>query len=122
MSTITEAIRRLIGGENGGQTGPVQAVWNGTVVASSDHTVVVEGTHYFPRQDVKCEYLEPSPGHSVCFWKGRASYSDVVVDGERNKAAAWYYPRPTPLAASIKDHVAFWHGVKVRRALSGPDG
>jgi len=62
------------------------------------------------------EYLEPSGRHSVCPWKGRASYYDAVVDGQRNRAAAWYYPSPSPAASKLKDHVAFWHGVKVRRA------
>jgi uncharacterized protein (DUF427 family) len=116
MSTITEAIRRFIGGEDGNATGPVQAVWNGVVLAESDRTVVVEGRHYFPPEDVRREYLEPSPRHSVCFWKGRASYYDAVVDGQRNAGAAWYYPSPSPAAKKIKDHIAFWHGVNVGRA------
>jgi len=116
MSTITDTFRRLVGGDQQAATGPVQAVWNGTVVAESDHTVVVEGNHYFPPQDVRSEYLKPNARHSVCPWKGTASYYDVVVDGERNNAAAWYYPKPSQAAAQIKDHVAFWHGVKVKRA------
>jgi uncharacterized protein (DUF427 family) len=116
MNPITKAIRRLVGGEESGASGPVEAVWNGAVLAFSDRTVVVEGNHYFPREDVNHDYLEPSARHSMCFWKGRASYCDAVVDGERNRAAAWYYPSPSPAARKIKDHVAFWHGVKVRRA------
>jgi uncharacterized protein (DUF427 family) len=116
MSTITEAIRRFLGGEEAGATGPVLAVWNGAVLAESERTVVVEGNHYFPPEDVNREYLEPSARQSICFWKGRASYYDAVVDGERNCAAAWYYPSPSPAARGLKDHVAFWHGVKVRRA------
>ena len=117
MSAITEKLRRLVGGSPGAGS-PVQAVWNGTVIARSDRTVAVEGNHYFPPDDVKREYLDHSSHHTVCPWKGTASYYDVVVDGERNRAAAWYYPKPRPAAAQIKDHVAFWHGVKLRPAES----
>jgi len=88
MSTISDAIRRFVGGDAGTATGPVQATWNGVVLAESDRTVVIEGNHYFPPEDVNHEYLEPSGQHSVCFWKGRASYYDAVVDGRRNRAAA----------------------------------
>lgn len=122
MSTITETVRRFFGGDNTSNNGPVQAVWNGTVIAESERTVTVEGNHYFPPDDVNREHLEPSPRHSVCFWKGQASYYDVVVDGERNSAAAWYYPHPSPAARGIKDHVAFRHGIKVRRAPNQQDG
>jgi uncharacterized protein (DUF427 family) len=115
MSAITEMLRRIVGG-HGLATGPVQAVWNGTVIAESDRTVEVEGNHYFPPEDVESRYLEPSSRHTVCPWKGTASYYDVVVDGERNNAAAWYYPKPTAAAAQIEDHIAFWHGVKVKPA------
>lgn len=115
MSTITETIRRFIGGEED-TAGPVQAIWNGTVIAESDRTVVVEGNHYFPFDDISRGYLESNSRTSVCPWKGTASYYDVVVDGERNPAAAWCYPRPSAAAQNIKGHVAFWNGVKVRRA------
>lgn len=115
MSTITQKLRHFGGGEQHG-AGPVQAVWNGTVLAESERTVVVEGNHYFPREDINTEYLEPSSRHTTCFWKGTASYYDVVVNGDRNQAAAWYYTKPSAAAAQIKDHVAFWHGVKVKRA------
>jgi uncharacterized protein (DUF427 family) len=116
MGTVTDVIRRFITGKELDATGQVAAVWHGVVLAESDRTVVVEGRHYFPPEDVNLAYLEPSPRRSVCFWKGVASYYDAVVDGERNAGAAWYYPRPSPLARRIKDHVAFWHGVEVRRA------
>lgn len=114
MSTITQTIRRLIGGDEQA-AGAVQATWNGTVIAESDRTVVVEGNHYFPFDDVTAGYLQANGMQSVCPWKGTASYYDVVVDGERNQAAAWYYPEPSRAAAQIKGHVAFWHGVKVKR-------
>jgi uncharacterized protein (DUF427 family) len=92
-----------------------QAIWNHTVIAESNHTIVVEGNHYFPLDSVRDEYLQPSGSRSVCYWKGTASYYDVVVDGARNKDAAWYYPDPSPAARRIGGYVAFWHGVKVRR-------
>jgi uncharacterized protein (DUF427 family) len=90
------------------------ATWNNTILAESDDTVVVEGNHYFPPQSIKMEYFQESATHTTCPWKGEASYYNVVVDGQINKDAAWYYPDPKPAAAEIKDHVAFWRGVKVQ--------
>jgi uncharacterized protein (DUF427 family) len=90
-----------------------KAIWNGTVIAESDDTIVVEGNHYFPRDSISMEFFEPSASHTVCPWKGMAAYFDVVVDGERNRDAAWYYSDPKPAAAAIKDCVAFWRGVTV---------
>jgi uncharacterized protein (DUF427 family) len=90
-----------------------KAVWNGAILAESDDTVVVEGNHYFPAEAINEEFFRDSDWHTVCHWKGTASYYDVVVDGETNQNAAWYYPEPSPAATEIKDHVAFWHGVKV---------
>ena len=94
MSTITERLRHFVSGDPQTARGSVQAVWNGTVLAESDRTIVIEGYHYFPPEDVNTEYLESSSRHTVCPWKGTASYYDVVVDGQRNQAAAWYYPKP----------------------------
>ncbi len=90
-----------------------RAVWKGVVIAESDDTVVVEGNHYFPPEAVKWEYFQENSRHTVCPWKGVASYYDVTVNGKVNTAAAWYYPDPSPAAAQIKDRVAFWKGVKV---------
>lgn len=90
-----------------------RAIWNGAVIAESDKTVVVEGNHYFAPEDVKMEYFKPSSTHSVCPWKGTASYYTLVVDGQENPDAAWYYPDPKPAAMQIKGRVAFWKGVKV---------
>lgn len=90
------------------------AVWNGVVLADSDDTVLMEGNHYFPPESVNWDYFRRSDRHSVCGWKGVASYYDVVVDGNVNSAAAWYYPDPSPAAATIKDRVAFWRGVSVQ--------
>lgn len=92
----------------------IEASYNGKVIARSDHTRVVEGNHYFPPQDLVHECFEDSDTHTVCGWKGTASYYHVVVDGQRNADAAWYYPAPKAAAAEIKDHVAFWRGVQVR--------
>ncbi len=89
------------------------ATWKDTVIAESDDTVIVEGNHYFPLDTVNPDLVRPSSRTSVCPWKGTAKYYDVVVDGEVNPAAAWYYPDPKPAAANIKDHVAFWGGVEV---------
>jgi uncharacterized protein (DUF427 family) len=91
----------------------IRATWNGAVLAESDDTVVVEGNHYFPPQDVRDEYFEASDTHSHCPWKGEASYRSVVVDGVRNDDAAWYYPEPKDAAKEITDRVAFWSGVTV---------
>jgi uncharacterized protein (DUF427 family) len=91
----------------------MKAIWNHTVLAESDNTVIVEGNHYFPSESIKKEYFDGSPTHTVCPWKGQASYYSVTVDGQVNKDAAWYYPEPKPAAAEIKNRVAFWRGVKI---------
>ncbi len=90
-----------------------KASWNGVILAESNRTVVVEGNQYFPPDSVRAEYCRSSETHTVCPWKGTASYHDVEVNGERNADAAWYYPDPKPAASQIKDYVAFWKGVRV---------
>ncbi len=92
----------------------MKAIWNNQTLAESDATVVVEGNHYFPSDSVDKKYFQESGTHSTCPWKGEASYYNVVVDGQINKDAAWYYPDPKPAAAQIKERVAFWRGVKVQ--------
>jgi uncharacterized protein (DUF427 family) len=91
----------------------VRAVFNGAVIAESDDTVVVEGSHYFPPESLRPEYFTKSRSHSLCYWKGIASYYTVTVDGVTNPDATWYYPHPSPLARKIKNRVAFWRGVRV---------
>lgn len=91
----------------------MRAIWNGALIAESDDTVVVEGNHYFPRESVKSDYLTTSATRTVCPWKGTAHYHTLVVNGESNPDAAWYYPAPKDAAAEIKDRVAFWKGVEV---------
>jgi len=90
-----------------------KAIWSGVVLAESDRCEVVEGNQYFPPDAVKREYFKPSATHTTCPWKGVASYYDVLVDGETNRDAAWYYPEPKEAARNIKGYVAFWRGVKV---------
>ncbi|MBB6421485.1 DUF427 domain-containing protein [Streptomyces sp. AK010] len=93
----------------------MRAVWNGAVIAEAPRTRVVEGNHYFPQDAVRQEFLRGSSTRSLCPWKGVARYYTLTVDGMENPDAAWYYPGPWPLArlVRIKDHVAFWNGVRV---------
>ena len=91
----------------------MRAIWNDTVIAESDDTVVVEGNHYFPRSSVREDLLEDSSTTSICPWKGKASYRSLVVDGEVNRDALWFYPHPLPAAKKVADRVAFWKGVTV---------
>lgn len=91
----------------------MKAIWNDTVLAESDDTIVVEGNHYFPAASLREEYFSESDHHSVCPWKGTASYYDVVVGDAVNAQAAWYYPQPKEAAAQIAGRVAFWKGVRV---------
>ncbi|MEO0345670.1 MAG: DUF427 domain-containing protein [Pseudomonadota bacterium] len=91
----------------------MKASWNGATIAESDNTVVVEGNHYFPPDAVNHNYLEASTKTTGCPWKGTANYYTIVVDGQKNPDAAWYYAAPKDAAAEIKDHVAFWRGVTV---------
>jgi len=91
----------------------VKAVWNNTTIAESDDTVIVENNHYFPLDSVNQSLLRPSTTTSKCPWKGTANYYSLDVNGETNKDAVWYYATPFEAAAQIKNHVAFWKGVKV---------
>lgn len=91
----------------------MKAIWNGTVIAESDDTVVIEGNHYFPESSIKPEFFVSSNHHSVCPWKGTASYYSVQVDGQTNADAAWYYPTPKDAAKRITGRIAFWKGVQV---------
>jgi len=91
----------------------MKAIWNGQTIAESDDTVVVENNYYFPKDSVKAEFLTDSQTHTTCPWKGLASYHSLTVDGKTNTDAAWYYPEPKSAASQIKDHLAFWKGVKI---------
>ena len=91
----------------------MKAIWNDQILAESDDTVVVEGNHYFPSESINKEFFEASDHHTVCPWKGTAHYYDIVVNGKRNKNAAWFYPETKDAANNIKGRIAFWHGVEV---------
>ncbi len=114
--TFKDALNRLLHGNQaaGGST-HVRASWHGATLAETHDTIVVEGNHYFPPDSIDRHFFRDSSERSVCPWKGLASYFDVVVDGEVNAGAAWYYPEPKAAAAQIKDRVAFWRGVRVER-------
>ena len=91
----------------------MKAIWNGEIIAESDNTIVIEGNHYFPVEDVNKDYLSTSDTHTACPWKGTASYYHLQVNGETNKDAAWYYPETKDAAKPIEGRVAFWRGVEV---------
>jgi uncharacterized protein (DUF427 family) len=93
----------------------MKAIWNNTVIAESDQTVEVENNQYFPPESINSEFFNLSDTHTVCPWKGRASYFHLKVGDEKNIDAAWFYPHPKPEAAQIKNYVAFWNGVKIEK-------
>jgi uncharacterized protein (DUF427 family) len=93
----------------------MKATWNGEVLAESDQTIEVEGNQYFPPDTINRQFFQESNTHTICGWKGEASYYNIVVDGQVNKDAAWYYPSTKPAADEIKGYVAFWRGVKVEQ-------
>ena len=91
----------------------MKATWNGQVIAQSNDTKVIEGNHYFPADSIKTEYFKESNTHSVCPWKGTASYKTLSVNGEENADAAWFYPETRDMAKEIEGYFAFWKGVQV---------
>ena len=93
----------------------MKAIWNNTVIAESDDTLVVENNHYFPANSIKSEYFKSAETHTTCPWKGQASYYTLVVDGKENLDAAWFCPEVSALAKGIKGRVAFWKGVTVEK-------
>ena len=91
----------------------MKAIWNGEVIAESDETIIIENNHYFPPASIKSEYFNKNDSHTVCPWKGTASYYTLDVNGKENKDAAWYYPEASYSAKAIENYVAFWKGVEV---------
>lgn len=91
----------------------MKAIWNGALIAQSDDTVLVEGNHYFPASALDRSFVTFSNHKSMCPWKGQAGYYSLVVDGNMNQDAVWYYADPKPEAESTRGRVAFWKGVKV---------
>ena len=92
-----------------------KATWEGTVLAESNQTIEVEGNQYFPPESIRSEFFHPADHHTLCIWKGTASYYDLEVNGKRNPGAAWFYPEPKSAASQIKNYVAFWRGVNVEK-------
>lgn len=93
----------------------MKAIWNEQVLAESTQTIVIEGNHYFPPDSINGEFFKESETHTICPWKGVASYYSLEVNGQTNRDAAWYYPETKPMASGIKGYVAFWKGVKVEK-------
>lgn len=91
----------------------MKAYWNDALIAESNDTVIIEGNHYFPPESINKEYFDETDTHSVCPWKGTASYYSLKVGDEINKDAAWSYPQAKDLAKNIEGYYAFWKGVKV---------
>lgn len=91
----------------------MKAIWNNTIIAESDDTVVIERNHYFPHDSIKKEFFISSDTHTSCPWKGEAHYYTIKVDKSQNKDAAWFYPEVSELAKGIKNRVAFWKGIEI---------
>ena len=92
----------------------MKATWKGFVLAESTDTKIVEDNHYFPPDSINSEFFQLSETHTVCPWKGKASYFHVQVGDDKNPDAAWFYPHPKESAAEIRNYVAFWNGVEVK--------
>jgi uncharacterized protein (DUF427 family) len=71
-----------------------KAIWNGTVLAESDRTVIVEGNHYFPADAINKEYFQDSSTHTTCPWKGVASYYSIEEMGKSIKMLLGTIPAP----------------------------
>lgn len=93
----------------------IHAIHQGRVLAESDATIVVEGNHYFPPESVDRGALLDSTTATRCFWKGKASYHHLLIDGEIHRDMAWTYPAPWPLARRIEGYVAFSPAVVIER-------
>lgn len=91
----------------------MKAVWKGQVLAESEETIIIEGNHYFPPTSINKSFFKDSDTHTICPWKGEASYYTIEVDGVQNEDAAWYYPKCKPLAEQIQGYIAFWKGVEI---------
>lgn len=97
------------------RTSMAKALWNGKVIAESDTYETVEGNIYFPNKALHREYFRPSSTVSTSPWMGQARYYNLLVEGQENQDAAWYYPDPKPAARNVKNHVAFWRGVEIEK-------
>jgi uncharacterized protein (DUF427 family) len=90
-----------------------KAIWNDEIIAESDDTVVVEGNYYFPRSVLREDVLRPSDTHTVCPWKGKASYFTLELDDHTSPDAVCFYADPKPDAKAVRGRVAFRKDVKV---------
>ena len=93
----------------------VKAVWKNKVIAETNNYEIIENNYYFPQETVNKKFIKPSETHTTCPLKGIASYYDIEIDGEINRDAAWYYPDPKPAAKKIKNYIAFWKGVVIKK-------
>lgn len=93
----------------------MKAIWNNEILAESNETRVVENNHYFPPESINSKFFQLSDSHTVCPWKGKASYFHIQVGDEKNSDAAWFYPHPKEAAAEIKNYIAFWNGVEIKK-------
>lgn len=91
----------------------IKAMWNGQIIAESEHTEIVDRNHYFPMDSINKEFFKKTSHNTTCPWKGEAAYYNVVVKGKINENAAWYYPNPSEAAKNIKNYVAFWRGIEI---------
>lgn len=92
----------------------MKAIWNDTVLAESNDTIVIENNHYFPADSINKTFFKDSNTNTLCPWKGTASYYDIQVNDKTNEDAAWFYADPKDAAKEINNYVAFWKGVEVK--------
>lgn len=92
-----------------------RAIFNGKVIAESEDTEIIEGNVYFPPDSIKEQYFQQSAHTTICGWKGTANYYSLSVGGKSAENAAWTYHDPKPEAARIRDYVAFYPIVTVKR-------
>lgn len=93
----------------------MKAIWKNNIVAESDDTIIIEGNHYFPPDAINSKFFKPTDTRTVCPWKGEASYFTLHADGQESKDAAWTYKTPKEMASQIKNYVAFWKDVEVKK-------
>ncbi len=91
----------------------MKAIFNNQIIAESNNTIELEGNNYFPPESLNKQYFKESTYESTCPWKGEASYYTIDVNGEIRDEAGWYYKNPSEAAKQIKNHVAFWKGVRI---------
>ncbi len=90
-----------------------RVIFNGEVVADSRRTITVDETghslvHYFPRSDVRMDYLQRTEHHTFCPFKGEASYYTLAIRNKREENAVWTYEEPYDEVRELKDYLAFY--------------